>query len=167
MPGSRVSRRYSRVLLVAALPVWMAAQFTACPFLATLHPPKTYTETFDACEACAAGTYRDFNDPTNPEDDVAVDFEITSPDALETTNAYVEITLRCGNGVGGHPTVPVTLKSAGPNTLTGHFEGNAKSLCAPDFGERSPGLWTVYVKRTIPNQSVTFKWTVSYREYVN
>ncbi len=166
MPHLNPRRRVRSTLLLAALPVWMATQSSACPFLLFFSQTMTYEENYNACSNCYPVYTREFEDPTNPEDAVAVDFEVTSPDSLEPNDVTVELQLTCGHGVGGNQAFPVTLQSAGLTKLTGRFEGSAKSLCTPSNGQRSPGLWTVFVRRNISGQSVMFRWTVKYREYV-
>ncbi len=166
MPLAPSRRRYHSALLLAALPVWMAAQSSACPFVLFFSQTTTYEESYEACSGCRANFLREFEDPTNPEDTVVVTFEVTSSDSLEPQDAFIELQLKCGNGVGGYQAFPVTLQSAGLTKLTGRFESTAKSLCIPANGQRSPGLWTVFVQRNIAGQTLMFRWKVSYREYV-
>lgn len=153
-------------LLLAALPIWMAAQSSACPFLAIINTTTTYSEIYGACANCSPDLDLAFGDPVNPENKLIVTFEITSPDALDVGDAFAELRLRCGNGVGGFKSFPVTLTSAGLTRLTGRFEGTASSLCVGSTGQRSPALWSVYVRRNISGQSVTFNWDMSYTSYL-
>ncbi|RIK65484.1 MAG: hypothetical protein DCC65_12440 [Planctomycetota bacterium] len=162
--------RWKAALVTSALPLWIAADASQCPtglsgtiFGRTI----TYSESYDACASCNEVRYTEFEDPTNPEDTVVVTFEATSADALDAGDVYAELQLTCGHGVGGAQTFPVTFQAAGLTTLTGRFEGNARSLCVPGSGQRSPGLWTVFVQRVVAQQDVTFTWTVSYKEYAD
>lgn len=167
MPRFRTSGRFHSVLLLAALPVWMAATSSECPFLFFSDLTATYDEFVNICAICSpTAVVKEFEDPASPEEDVVLTFEITSVEPLEPQDVTVEMRLTCGGGVGGSQTFPVTLRSAGLTKLTGEFEGNARSLCVGASGQRAPALWSVYVRRNIADQSVTFAWSVSYQKYV-
>jgi len=110
-----------------------------------------------------------FRSDAAPELSMSVDFEITSPDVLTTSDAFVEIVLTCGSGVGGTRRFPVTLRQDTPTRLIGQFVGDASDPCVDSTtGQRSPAEWTVSVVRTTPDgapQSVSFLWEVDYIAY--
>lgn len=171
MPRLPRSQRWKAVLIASALPVWIAAESSECPIFSlsgtVFGRAVTYSASYDACLGCSEIRYTEFEDPTNPEDTVVVTFEVTSSDALDVGDVYAELQLTCGQGVGGSQAFPVTFQTAGLTKLTGRFEGNARSLCVPGSGQRSPGLWTVYVQRNAIQQNAVFTWTVSYKEYAD
>ena len=172
---NNLPNRWLRGLVFAACVTTCLGTGGECPENFELAPSLfqervIYTETFAACESCAViGDDVAFRTDAAPELSMSVDFEITSPDVLTTSDAFVEVVLTCGAGVGGERRFPVTLRQDAPTRLIGLFLGDASDPCVDSTtGQRSPAEWTVSVVRTTPDgapQSVSFQWEVDYIEY--
>ncbi|HPF40216.1 MAG TPA: hypothetical protein P5081_24100 [Phycisphaerae bacterium] len=172
--NTRSSARLRNAVILACIVTCLGAD-GECPKSFELLPSVfqervIYTETFSACASCGLiGDVVPFQSDVAPELSMSVDFTITSPDALTTSDAFVELVLTCGAGVDGERRYPVTLRQDTVTRLIGLFVGDAGELCIDDVtGQRSPARWSVSVVRTTPDdapQSVQFQWEVDYIEY--